>query len=671
MDRGGTLAVLLVVPVLAIAPGAVVAMAATSAHTRMRRVALLASPAVTFGLIGTAVSWSGLFGWRWSARSILAFEAVVVIGALALRAVAWHRAGRPARSMRLRAVRDRVAVHRADVAGLGLAALGSVTVGFVMFHRAAAPLGWDSMNHAFMARRIMDSGGALPVDACVTGSVLPHVACTFYPLTPHVLWVQLSELSGRPLSVVMLTTVVALMPAYAVSGTFGILRLTGAGTVVAMCGSFLCAIIGPMWPSLVTGRLTVDLGAALAPSVCLLVWLAMRSSGSTVQRIVAGAGLGGLALAHTYDVIAAFFLGIGLLIARRDPVSWHKRMRHLLVIGGSAAVFVAPQIPLLLGASGERAISQAGLPGQPFEALQRFAFAPGQYLGTVVAPAVQGAEGRLPPLSASWAPALSMTMSVLIVVGLLACLHPRFRWGRPFAIAHILTLATSILINTGTGTGRDLVASLFYGDPRRPMWSDVVAPAVLCLTGGVAVLWVLVAWFPIVAGRARVTASRVVLPVLVTSLVTASLVALPDSHRTPDRFAGRSLPANPAYADAAHWILRHGSGVVADDTHRDYITWLNADFGIPVLRGMVPLKGAALADWNARTKVWNALIASSPSRRTCLHDPYDVRWVVVGDQHMPGGSRTWSMARLRASPYLTPSFEQEGVYVFAVDHLCH
>ena len=61
----------LTVLVLAFGPGAVLAFAATPPHSRLRRVAVAASPSVTYGLLGGAVGWSTVFGRSWPPLGIL------------------------------------------------------------------------------------------------------------------------------------------------------------------------------------------------------------------------------------------------------------------------------------------------------------------------------------------------------------------------------------------------------------------------------------------------------------------------------------------------------------------------------------------------------------------------------------------------------------------------
>jgi hypothetical protein len=84
----------------------------------------------------------------------------------------------------------------------------------------------------------------------------------------------------------------------------------------------------------------------------------------------------------------------------------------------------------------------------------------------------------------------------------------------------------------------------------------------------------------------------------------------------------------------------------------------------------VPLQGNADADWAERTRVWMTLTATRPGRGTCLPDPYDVRWVVVSENHMPAGRRSYNPMRVAQSPYLTLVHTEGKLKVYAVNHLC-
>ena len=655
--------------VLAFGPGAVLAVAATPAHSRLRRIAVAASPSVTYGLLGGAVGWSTVFGRTWPPLAILAFEIGAVAVAVGTRVLA-SRAGRaPGSAVLGLDLFDRLRAHRADVLALGSAVLATATVAYLVLGRMGSPPGWDSMNHAFMTRRVIDVGSALSSDVCVTGDVLPSRACDFYPLAPHVLWAQVVELTGQRVSVVMLATTLVVMPVTAVIGVFAIVRACGGRSMAAGAAAFLPAIVGPMWPSLITGRLTIALGAALAPSAALFVWLALRTPRARALSAVAAVGLGGLMLAHTYDIIAGALVGLGLLVTRPP----RQRVRTwLLRVGGMAlgtAAVVAPQAAGVIAARGERLARPPTGHGAFWASLDSVVFGPGRYLATVIGRAAPGGECCVPPVTTTGA-VVSWIVALGIVAGVLAAATKLLSWARPFAVAHVLTLMLVMVIQTGSGPARDAVASLFYNDPRRPFWSSLVAPGVLALAGWTAALWLLANGVERLLHRQLGNQRQWVLPLLVVAALTAAVAAVPDSWLAHERLAARAQPDNAAYQRVGMWLRAQGGGVVADDLHRDFVTWIAVDADLPVLRGLVPLDGVQDPDWEDRTRVWNALVRTKPGAGECLLDRFDVRWVVVGMTHMPGGDRTYRPDRLGDSPYLRLAHVDGPLKVYAVDHLC-
>ncbi|WP_270886431.1 DUF6541 family protein [Pedococcus sp. 5OH_020] len=661
----------LVLLVLAFGPGGIVALAATPRHSRLRRVAVAASPSVTYGLVGGAVGWSTLLGRTWPPLGVLTAEVGLAALAVSARVIAGAAGRAPGAAVRSLTIGNRLRAHRRDIIALAASVTATLTVSWLVLGRLGSPPGWDSMNHAFMARRIIDTGSASPSDVCVTGSVLPAPACTFYPLAPHVVWAQAVELTGLRLSTVMLATTMVIMPVTGAIGVFAIVRICRGGSVLAACAAFLPSLVGPMWPSLVTGRITILLGAALASSAALLLWLAIRSPAARALSAVAAVGVAGVALAHTYDLIGAAMVALGLLVARPPRQSLRTWVLRVLGIGLGALLVLFPQGPGLLAARGERGVSPPRHPGQVWSSLAEWVFSPGQYLATVVARPVPGAETTLTTV-AGFGAVVSLLVTLGWVAGLFLCFaSPRLVWARPFAVAQLLTLVLAVTIDTGTGPLRNAVGALFYGDPRRPLWSNVAAPGVLCLAGWVAAgigAWMVLRRIPRLS-RARIRSW--VAPLVVTTAIAGLVACVPDTWQAQTRLAGRSLPAGPAYQRVGSWLRAHGGGVVADDVHRDFVTWLNADSDLPVLRGMVPLDPASNPDWTDRTRVWNALAWTKRRNGTCLLDRFDVRWLVVSDLHMPGGHRTYRPQRLAdESPYLRLAHADGPLKVYAVDHLC-
>lgn len=687
---------------LAFLPGAALAFAVTPRHSRMRRVALIASPSITYGLIGIAVAWSGYAGATWSPLTVLWFELSAAAAALTVNLVLRHRRRRPGWGASRSRLVHRLRVHAADLAALGLAAAAALVVAWFLVGRLPSAPGWDAMNHAFLMSRVLSSGSGLASQVCVTGDIAFTSSCGFYPLAPHVLWAQASQLTGAGPTAVILASTWLVTPLTAVTGVFGITRVLGARPAVAGAAAFLPMLIGPLWPSLATGRLTVLLGAALVPSVALLFWLAARIPRAPAVLALAAIALAGMFVTHTYDALGAALLLLGLLVTSLSWRSWRGWAR-LVVAGGLSLVLMIPNLVLLLVARSERLADRTGAPGRPFwEVVAQATFPQGGPIGTLFDPVPR--PGGIPISLSGVGVAVSAVLTALLLVGMTASLLPAFRWARPFAVLHLGMLVVAVFVAVDLGPVHTVVASLFYDDPRRVLWSSALAPGALTLAGAVAAVQMalLVARAP--ARRRRLargpdTGNPPLIPgrqppgpetaepldvaaasraqgrrqsrvgVAAAVCLSALVLAVPETAMAHERFAARAMPDDPAYARTTEW-LRGRSGSVAEDFHRDFVPWMTVDAGLPLLRGIEPLSGPEEAEWQRRVQLWKTLIGARKSPTACLVNDYDVSWVVVGRPAMPGGRRTWNINKLTRSPFLRLVRVDGPVRVYAVHDPC-
>jgi hypothetical protein len=659
------------------APGAALVASVTRPRSPARYAALAASPAVSLGLTGLAFSWSSALGRDWSVLTLLAIELVVVVGLVGLRA-AIRRTPWMARVVGSSVEVPRIGVRRwlltrgSDIAAVTVAVLTAVSVVRWMFAGLTFPPGWDAMNHAFMARRVLDLGSVLPSDVCVTGSTLPQESCGFYPLVPHIVWAQTALLSGGTLSEAMLSSLVLLVPVCLVLASFALTRVLGAGVWTACADAAAIGIVGPLLQSTYTGLITLLLGAALSPGVALLVYTGVHHDRARGLRTISGLAVGGLLLTHTYDAVLAGILGIGLLATR--PLTRPRTTRLLrgsLAALVGAALVVGPHATTLLAAGDVRHPQRPAYAGQLADALVHWVLAPGRYVGTFL-----DNEPSQPT-----SPVIILVGSACglgIVLGLALCWTRETRWLRPFAVLQVVVVAMTVLFDTTTGPVRDAASGLFYGQAYRVFEASAAAPAVLSVGGWV----VLVQWCRRrlrgrrkVAAPARIRSLAPVLPLLPVAVVvtlTVAVLASPSSAAARSVLDRRSPHDVAAYQRAGRWLAaRLGPDVVvAEDFHRDFVPWLDADYGVGLLKGLAPLVASSVPDWSNRGKLWHDITAARPSRSApCLENPYGVAFVVVSDESMPNGDRHWTAAGLGASPYLTPAYTDGPVQVFAV-HDC-
>ncbi|MEO6999023.1 MAG: DUF6541 family protein [Terracoccus sp.] len=684
---------------LAFLPGAALALTLTPGPSRMRAVALLASPSITYGLIGIAVGWSGHLGARWSPLTILWLEAAVVAVALTVRLVRRGRRRPPAWGQGREHIRRLLRVYGGDLTSLGLAATAALVVSWVLVGSLPSAPGWDAMNHSFLLSRVIGTGSGLASDVCVTGGTASTPACDFYPLAPHVLWAQAVELTGAGATAVILASIWVVIPLTAVTGVYGAVRAFGARPAIAGAAAFLPMLIGPLWPSLVTGRITVLLGAALAPSVALLFWLAFRIPRAPAVLAMAATGLVGIFLSHTYDALAAAFLLVGLLVTSFPVWSW-RRWVQLIVAGALGLVLMAPDLLSLLDARSERLDTRpVALGPSLWQTLRQIVIPTDAPIGTLIAPAAVQSESLPIPLG-HIGTAVSALLTVLLLVGAVASLLPRFRWARPFAVAHLGMLVVAVFVAVDLGPVHDILSSLFYNDPRRVRWSSALAPGVLTLAGAMAVVQAIAHMVAAltrarahdgreptladggeaptpptsaglhVAGTGRAAARRQSL-VAVAAVVCLSALVLnvPETATARDRLAARAMPNDPAYARTTEW-LRGRTGAVAEDFHRDFVPWMTLDAGLPLLRGIEPLSGPKDAQWRKRVQLWRVLIGVQKSPTACLVNNYDVQWVIVGGPAMVGGRRTWNLPALTRSPFLRLARVDGPIRVYAVHDPC-
>lgn len=656
---------------LAYVPGAALAWAATAPGSRARYALLGVSPALTLGVVGAAFGWSGALGLGWSALTILLIEVVVAVAAMAARVL---RLRTVARLDPVRLVATHWARRRPDLLALAGAEGIVLGIGTWLLGRLAVPPGWDAMNHGFLARMVMDRGAVESQALCVTGSTQSAPACDFYPLSPHVLWVQTAELTGQPLSHGMLATVMLLGPSLAVVSIFVIARYLGAATSMAFAAAAACGLVGPLWQILNSGRLTVQLGAAMSPGVALIVFMALRHRKARAMTVLTGVALGGLMLTHTYDVVFAVVFGLGLLLTL--PIRWRSLGRLAAVMGGlllGTVLVVGPQWRGLFGAQGERGVLPARFPGELGRALGIW-LAPERYVGLFVP--------RPAATEALWSGSTSARLACAFVLvgwlmGLAISVRSRWRWVRPFAVIHVFTIVLSVYLATSNSAFRDAVGGLFYGSPERVIWSSALAPAVLSVAGWTALLTMGVhaarRWRPNRPPSPRAERQHVIrgAPVVAFAVLSMVIAFQPVVRDSPAVFAWRT-PISPAYQRVGLWLTEHlrPGAVVADDLHRDFVTWMAVDQDVPVLKGMVPITKSGQRDWERREKVWRVLTGSVTPSVRCLEDRYHVQFVVVSSEHMPSGRRTYEPSALAHSQYLRLVHGDGPLRVYQVNDLC-
>ena len=366
---------------LATVPGGLLALALPPG--RYRWAAWASAPALSLGLTAVAMGWLPRLGLPDGAVAVLVAELVLAAGVVLAARV-------PPRLLRSRRRRSDPAAVRAapaaapaavraapeagtrppllDLVCLGVPAVLAAGLGWLLLGRFAEPPGWDGMNHALLTRNILETGSTAVSSVCTSGFPHPVVSCSFYPLAADVSWAQATELTGGRLGVAMTAWAAYVVPVFLVATVYGCVRALGGPALVAGAAATATTVVGPLWASMLTGRVPEQAGPCLSVGVALLAALAMRSAHPVRLGLLAGLGAAGIVLTHSYDVLFAASLAVGLALVMRGRPS-PRRVATAVGAGlVTATVAVAPFLPILLGADAERVGTPPLLLGQPARA---------------------------------------------------------------------------------------------------------------------------------------------------------------------------------------------------------------------------------------------------------------------------------------------------------------
>ena len=231
--------------------------------------------------------------------------------------------------------------------------------------RLANASGWDAMNHALLTGNILQHHRDLGVHVrlCPPGRVV-----RLLPAGGERVLGQAAVLTGGAVSSAMNAWTVVVAPVFLVASVYACVRALGGRPVVAGAAAAAPTAVGPLYASMLTGRITEEVGPALSVGVALLVALAVRGPHPVRTGALAGIGAAGIVMTHTYDVLFTAVLAAGLVLwlpARTDGPAARTLVAATATAGVAAAVALAPFLRGLLGADGDRAAAPPALMGQP------------------------------------------------------------------------------------------------------------------------------------------------------------------------------------------------------------------------------------------------------------------------------------------------------------------
>lgn len=666
---------------LAVVPGAVLGFALPAG--RYRWSVFVASPAVTLGLTAAAMGWLPVLGLRNGPLDVLAAAVAlaVLFGPGTRLGTAWQRrrarhahpdAAPAPRTRRPRSVLARLGLPQlADLVGVTVPAVITVGFGRLFLGGLAQPPGWDAMNHGFLTRRMMQTGSTAVQDVCVTGSTHVALSCSFYPLSADTLWAQTAVLTNGRVSTAMLAWAMLVGPLAMVAGVFATVRLLGGGTVVAAATATLPAMIGPLWFSLTTGRVTDQAAPAMAAGVAVLVALVLRGRHPVATGAAAGlAGLG-IVMSHTYDVL---FIGtLAILVSLWLPRGrWTVRRTPLgLASAGLVGLAgVAPFLSALLGANAERDASTPKFDSLR-ESLQFWVTDLDRYT----------LFGFPPPWWSSSSLLSVESIRTAFVVTLVAiCASPLsfvvrpLRWARPWIAVGVLWTGIAVWTSYSTQPVAVALASLWYSRGEQRIWVmimpvyPVAALAGACAIGVIA--WRLAGW---VAAPVRRVAKGVEYASATGAVALVVLLTIqavqPSSWEPLQADVHRRAPVGAEYQRTYRWLAKHTppGTTVAYDRHGEYLTWSYADYGTDLLFGIPPLVPKSLPNYRERRLAYRWLINhKKPRPAGCLVRKYDIRYLAFGERRVPGWPRSYDPAKLFSTDRIRLVHQDGDLRVFEV-----
>lgn len=709
--------VYLVLPVVSLLPGGLLGFMLPPG--RERWVAWAAAPILTLGLIAATMGWLPAAGLPSGALWVLAAEAVLALlaaagswlaargrpaarpapapsAAKALAAASRARAGAqpsapaaggspPAASPPGQALTwrgwlfgDPQRPRLADLAGVAIPGAIAIFSGWLLLRHVSWPPGWDAMNHGLLTRNIIRTGSTVPAAVCTTGQPLPHAACRFYPLAADVSWAQTAIVTGGRISAVMLAWSVLIGPAALVMAVYAAVRAFGGGPLMAGSAAIAPVLLSPLWPSLLSGRPPETFAPGMGIAVAVLAALAIRGKHPVRLGLLAGLGLAGLVMTHTYDILfagalTAAFLAAELLVSQRTRPGAKAALAGLGSIAAATLAACAPLTPALLSARSERSASVVQQKATSVSSAWHYwVTSPRHYVLLGTSP--YGGPSRLHVLPVRVA--LWLTLLCLLAAPLCFAIR-ELRWARPWLLAWVAWTALGIWTSVSGSSAARFLASLWYAEPGRLRAMALPLNGVIAVAGACAIG---LSGYRLAMAAAR--RSRQVRLEQLTAGVAAcclavtltGLAAVPRAHRILEKQYRTREPVGAAYPRVFQWLAQRTSPgkVIAYNRNIDYMIWSYADYGVPALFGISPRITASLPDNAARQEAWIWLIGNpGVPPAGCLVRKYHIEYVVVGSQHLPQ-PRTWNprmnytRSRLAATPHVTLVHRDHGIQVYRV-----
>jgi hypothetical protein len=435
-----------------------------------------------------------------------------------------------------------------------------------------------------------------------------------------------------------------------------------------MCAAAMPTLLGPLWISLRTGRVTEQAAPCMAAGVAILVALALRGRHPLRIGVLAGLAGIGIVMSHSYDVLFMGTLAIGMVWVLNERFAVRRMLLGLATMGLTAVVGLLPFIGAILGANAERTANDPVYKDVKhsfafwvvdFDRYVLFGFPP---------PGTRNSVLDVPTISV----ALWITLVVLCASPLCFLLRP-LRWARPWVAAGYLWTAIGIWTSYSTSPVALALSGLWYGIRERVRNMIMPIYGITALAGACA-LGILLWWVAIRLVR-RLRSTRFGAPqasaVAALALLCAlTALAVPRSSWTPLRtdLLSRS-PVGHDYVATYQWLQENTApdAVVAYDRHLEFMTWSYADYDTGLLFGIPPLEAASRANYTERWAAFDWLVDNKGAKPAgCLVRKFNIEYVAVGQRRMPAWSADYSRPRLAASDKVELVHQDGKLRVFKV-----
>jgi hypothetical protein len=456
-------------------------------------------------------------------------------------------------------------------------------------------------------------------------------------------------------------------------------------------------LIGPLWAADLGGRVPEEAAPGLSVAVALLAALAVRGRYPVRLGLLAGLGMAGLLIEHTYDVVFAATLAIAFLLGTAGRLNWRRAGVAVAAAAGAAVLTVVPFGTALLGANGERASQAPIYVGRFWPAVRFWTVDLRRYtLFGFPAPGDQATQ-----LNLQWVQIALWLIVPCLLASPLCLAFGRLRWARPWLAVWAVWTAVAIWTSYSTSNPAQFLNSLWYGTPERLHVMILPVYAVLAVAGACAIGLTVSALIGLAArvvpilrapwlGRSRTSALAPALAVLV--IVSLSTIGTFDTVRLPLRRAlAQRTGAGPSYPRVFDWLAQHTSKnqVVAFDRNTQFLVWSYVDHGTGLLFGIPPLIAASRPNESERDAVWDWLVNNPATKNPGADDPrvpnpgadtsapgaapagcyvrkFGVAYVVVGGGHMPGFAIKYDPSRLARSRAVTLVHRDGQLLVYRV-----